>query len=138
MYICTDGDASVSVAYVNSPMTDGNLTLAESNLKILDENQYSSVEPTYYNSHYLKPQSFLKETPAQTYAEVGVGASTVDDVARDYQNLNTTTMAYVNLYSTPVKGKDGVVVPRIEVGGNIYAAVDTRKTEKHIYTSLAK
>ena len=126
------------MAYVNSPVTDGNLTVADSNLKILDENQYSSVQPTYCNPHYLKSRDVLKETPAHTYAELSVGTSTVDAVTRDYQSLNTTTMAHVNLYSTLVKGKDGVVVPRIEVGGNTYAAVDTRKTEQHIYTSLAK
>ena len=138
MYVYTDGNAFVSVAYMNSPMTDGNLTVEESKLKILDENQYSSVEPTYYNTRYLKSPDILKETPEQCYAEVGVGTSTVDNVAREYQNVNTTTMAQVNLYSTPVKGKGGVVVPTIEVGGNIYAAVDTRKTEQRIYTSLAK
>ena len=118
--------------------TNGNLSVAVCNPVMVDESKNSSVEPAYHNPHYFASQNLLKENPVQEYEEVKVDKSDVDAVARAYQSLNMTTMDYVSLYSVPGKGREGDIVPKIEVCGKFYAVVNKHKTEQDVYTSLAK
>ena len=119
-------------------MTDGNLAMTDSNLMMVDGNKDSSVNPAYQNSHYLEPQKIMNENPTQDYVEVNADVSDIGTVAKDYQSITTTTTDYVSVYSRPKSGKDGGIIPQINVGGNFYAVVDEHKTEEHMYTSLAK
>ena len=139
----TDGDLFVGKA--NSTVTDGNLSVANVNLAVevsnpvmVDESKDSCTEPAYHNPHYLELQNLIKENPLHNYEEVNVDRSDVDTAARDYQSLNTITMDYVSMYSVPDKGREGEVIPKIEVGGKLYAVVNKNKTEQHIYSPLAK
>ena len=135
-------DDKLSAGNVNPTMTDANLAVENvnlvGNLSVVDENNDSSAEPAYDNLHYFESQSLMKENPAQQYEEIKPDESDVDTTARDYQSLSMTTMDYVSVYSAPGKGREGDIVPKIEVDGKFYAVVNKDKTEQHVYTSLAK
>ena len=129
----------MSVVNVTATRLDGNLTVVDTNLQMMaDENKDSSVEPAYHNPHYFESQNLLRENPVQSYEEVTLSRSNGDTVASDYQSLSTTTMDYISLYSRPGEGRERDIVPKVEVGGKFYAVVNKDKTEQHIYTSLAK
>ena len=81
---------------VNTTPTHENLAVADKNLMMVDENKDGSAEPAYHS-------------PTQNIEEVTQGMSDGDTVAGHYQSLNITTMDYVNLYSRPVKEREGVV-----------------------------
>ena len=131
-------DGNLAVEDVNLSMRDGNLSLEVCAQLMVDESKDSSVEPTYHNPHYFESQNLMKENPGRTHEEFNVHESDVDTVARDYQGLSVTTTDYVSVYSVPGKGREGDIIPKVEVGGKFYAVVDKDKTEQHVYTSLAK
>ena len=134
--IFTDGNPPVE--NVNLTVTDENLAVVNSNLMMVDENKDSSIEPVYYNPDYFKLENLIKENPTEHYEELNADRSDVDTAATDYQSLDASTMEYISLYALPGKGREGDVNPKIEVGGKFYAVVHKDKTEKHVYTSLAK
>ena len=134
----TIADANLAVENVNLSRRDGTPSVAVSDPLVVDENKDSFVEPAYHNPHYFESQKLAKENPAQTYKEVKVDVSDGDTVARDYQSLSMTTMDYVSVYSVAGKGREGDIIPKIEVGGKFYAVINKDKTEQHVYASLAK
>ena len=122
----------------NLTIRDRDLATADGNLMTVDENKVNVAEPAYQNPHYFDSQYLTKKDPEQDSREINIDRSNVDTATTDYQRLDTTTMDYISMYATPGKGREGDIVPKIEVEGKFYAVVNKDKTEQHMYTSLTK